>query len=625
MKKQTKLNIKLVCVTLCAFLLLTLLLVKKAEAISEEIVCSSLKTRTEERAEYTSELLSAKLETAILAADETAAYASMKTSPNEIKRLVLRDKNNSFAPEYISFDFIPKESSTGVYSGSDFKSNEAYKTVGKGKALTADTDKLFYAVYVAENEGTVLCTVDMSFFNEAVQSPKGFTTEYSFNKQLEKPVKSSAFTSETVTNSEIGTIYVRVTAEEGSTKVYVTAFTAFAAVAAAVISFVTVLVMVAFVYSSFRSLASFGKRFRKMAEEDYFFITDGTSFDELENCAVILSDSIKKTIADVCGDIENNSRTGTYKGAFAPIGEALKKLGKQPALFEHAQFESAQFEPAQFEHTQPEHKPEPVKAAAPVIIERKQPKTDLTPVVSAAERLAAAAKGSAEMAGRTADKFTSFTEKQKSISAHAEAVAENIASSHSIMSESKKQIGSFAESAAAINEQRKEIKRVISSIEEIAFETNILALNAAIEAARAGSEGRGFAIVAEEVRNLAGKSAEAAQESSGIIDSTFNLIGTAAENSATAAKAFEEAEKEILNASEAAEKLKASSSAALLEDIGESLALLEKSLHKEAKAAEETAAEAKKLSESETKAPVKAERNPRPLVGVGGIPKITEA
>lgn len=614
MKKQTKLNIKLVCVTLCAFLLLTLLLVKKAEAISEEIVCSSLKTRTEERAEYTSELLSAKLETAILAADETAAYASMKTSPNEIKRLVLRDKNNSFAPEYISFDFIPKESSTGVYSGADFKSNEAYKTVGTGKALSADADKLFYAVYVAENEGTVLCTVDMSFFDEIIQSPKGFTTEYSFNKQLDNPVKSSTFTSEAVANSEIGAIYVRVTAEEGSTKVYMTAFTAFAAVAAAVISFVTVLAMVAFVYSTFRSLASFGKRFRKMAEEDYFFITDGTSFDELENCAVILSDSIKKTIADVCGDIENNSRTGTYKGAFAPIGEALKKLGKQPA---------------QFEHTQPEPKPEPLKAAAPVIIERKQPKTDLSPVVSASERLAAVAKGSAEMAGRTADKFASFTEKQKSISAHAQAVAENIASSHNIMSESKKQIGSFADSAAAINEQRKEIKRVISSIEEIAFETNILALNAAIEAARAGSEGRGFAIVAEEVRNLAGKSAEAAQESSGIIDSTFNLIGTAAESSATAAKAFEEAEKEILNASEAAEKLKASSSAALLEDIGESLALLERSLHKEAKAAEETAAEAKKLSDSETKAPVKADRNEaratRHLAGVGGIPKISEA
>lgn len=610
MKKQTKLNIRLVCVTLCAFLLLTVLLVKKAESISEEIVCSSLQTRTEERAEYTSELLSAKLETAILAADETAAYASMKTSPTEIKRLVLKDKNNSFAPQYISFDFVPAESSKGVYSGADFASNEAYKTVGTGKALTAENDKLFYAVYVAENGGTVICTVDMSFFDEAVQTPKGFTTEYSFNKQLEKADKLSAFTVETVTNSQVGAIYVRVTAEEGSTKAYMTAFTAFAAVAAAVISLITVLASVALVYSTFRSLASFGKRFRKMAEEDYFFITDGTSLDELENCAVILSDSIKKTIADVCGDIENNSHTGTYKGAFAPIGEALKKLGRGPA-------------------PQPEHKAEPIKASAPLIIERKQPAADLTPVVSAAERLAAAAEGNAEMAGRIADKLPSFTEKQKSISANAEAVAENIASSHRIMTESKKQIGSFAESAAAIKEQRDEIKRVISSIEEIAFETNILALNAAIEAARAGSEGRGFAIVAEEVRNLAGKSAEAAQESSGIIDSTFNLIGTAAESSATAAKAFEEAEKEILTASEAAEKLKASSSAALLEEIGESLAMLERSLRKEAKTAEETAAEAKKLSDSDAKAPTKPARNEaratRPLAGVGSIPKISEA
>lgn len=610
MKKQTKLNIKLVCVTLCAFLLLTVLLVKKAEGISSEIVCSSLQTRTAERAEYTSELLGAKLETAILAADETAAYASMKTSPNEIKRLVLRDKNNSFAPDYISFDFVPKESTVGVYSGSDFKSNEAFNTTGK--ALSGSKDKLFYAVYIPENEGRVICTIDMSFFDEAIQTPKGFTTEYSFNNQLEKPVKSSSFTAETVNSSEVGAIYVRVTAEEGSTKVYMTAFTAFAAVAAAVISLVTVLVSVAFVYSTFRSLESFGKRFRKMAEEDYFFITDGTSFDDLENSAVILSDSIKRTIADVCGDIENNSHSGTYKGAFAPIGEALKKSVRRAA---------------QLEHAQPERKQEPIKATAPIIIKRNQPTADLTPVASAAERLAAAANGNAEIAGRTADKLVSFTDKQRSISHHAAAVAENIASSHQKVTESRKQIGSFAQSAATINEQREEIKRVISNIEEIAFETNILALNAAIEAARAGSEGRGFAIVAEEVRSLAGKSAEAAQESSGIIDSTFNLIGTAAESSAMAVKAAEAAEKEILNASEAAEKLKTSSSATLLEEIGESLALLEKSLRKEAKTAEETADTAKKLSEGENKAAKAAKneaRTSRPLAGVGSRPIMSE-
>lgn len=210
-------------------------------------------------------------------------------------------------------------------------------------------------------------------------------------------------------------------------------------------------------------------------------------------------------------------------------------------------------------------------------------------------------QGATEQAGeidQLSDLVKDITEKI-SVNAENATIASNLAlDSSKIAVDGQNTMSNLSVAMEKINEMTVKMEKVVKTIDNFAFQTNMLALNATVEAARAGSHGKGFAIVAEEVRNLAGKSATAAQETGELIEETVEIVESGVSLANATSKEFE---KVVELVGEVAGKIEAIADASNIQAAAASKIVvsvdeISKVIQTNSAAAEESAAASEELS-----------------------------
>ena len=202
---------------------------------------------------------------------------------------------------------------------------------------------------------------------------------------------------------------------------------------------------------------------------------------------------------------------------------------------------------------------------------------------------------SADQVAAGSDEISNNVEKNAENAKAASDMADNVREQ---AGESRQRMQEMLSAMTDISNSSSEIGKIIKTIEDIAFQTNILALNAAVEAARAGAAGKGFAVVADEVRNLAGKSAEASKNTSALIEGSLHAVDRGTKIANDTAKALQQLTEGVQGVAQTIEEISSASEsqAVSVKQVNEGISQISSVVQSNSATAEESAAASEELS-----------------------------